>query len=676
MNILCQIGIYKSWLFYDNVTQILFVFTFSFLGYFMSAQTPIFTRRTPLNMMVVSILAASTLPMFANAATDTNVTTDTDLPSTTLPTIVVTATRTPTLVSDTIAQTRVIDQEALQRHQGQTVLEVLKQQPGFSFYQNGGMGTAGNFYVRGYDSKQVLVLIDGVRYGSLSSGQAAVNLLPVDQIDRIEILYGATGSSIYGADAMGGVIQIFTKGTDTNYSHASVTAGIGSHNHYQYGTNLQYHNKQGTNVSLSASRTKTDGINATLPDNSYGYKDKDGFDSKNYSLALNQKINEQLSAGISGIYSESTTDYDDGATHPAYADQKNGAAQAHVNWQYQPYSSVKLQYGQSIDKSTNHDSYNNTFDTTQKQVSIVGTHNLNNYGYKDAQVIYGAERLEQSLDTSVYTPKDRKVNSAFLGYLLANNTLDAQANVRYDDNSQFGNQTTYNLGGAFHISPQLRIGGSYAKGFRAPNFNELYYAGSGNPNLKPESSDNYEVFTEYNSPLQTTRLTGYRNKVENLITYVSQPTAKQPYAGTNKNVNKANIEGITLNSDWYLDDYLFGLSYDYQKATDDIGEANNGNFLAIRPEHKGLVYVGYQLPEASIRAEYQYVGDYYSNAANLDSQKIDHYGLLNISGNYQLTPQLSMSARLNNVTNKKYITLPGYNTDGTNFMTSLTYTWY
>lgn len=126
----------------------------------------------------------------------------------------VTATRTPTKISNTIAQTRVIDKEQLQRYQGQTALEVLTRQPGISYYGNGGMDKKNNFYMRGYAGNQILVLIDGIRYSALSDGSATLNLLPIDQIDRIEIVYGASGSSIYGADAMGGVIQVFTKGDD------------------------------------------------------------------------------------------------------------------------------------------------------------------------------------------------------------------------------------------------------------------------------------------------------------------------------------------------------------------------------------------------------------------------------------------------------------------------------
>ncbi|MGB2140542.1 MAG: TonB-dependent receptor, partial [Psychrobacter sp.] len=130
--------------------------------------------------------------MSATAAT-ANPTSDDSLPQVELDEIVVTATRTPTKTSNIIAQTRVIDNEQLQRYQGQTVVDVLKSQSGINISQSGGMGTISNFYMRGFDSKQVLVIIDGVRYSSISTGTPSLNLLPIDQIDRIEILYGASG---------------------------------------------------------------------------------------------------------------------------------------------------------------------------------------------------------------------------------------------------------------------------------------------------------------------------------------------------------------------------------------------------------------------------------------------------------------------------------------------------
>ena len=620
-----------------------------------------------LRLCVLSAL--SVMAMQASAATDT---TTEDQPTAEFDAIVVTASRTPTKVENTIAQTRVIDEEALQRYQGQSALDVLKRQPGVTFKQNGGLGTVSNFYMRGYDNRQILVLIDGVRYSSVSLGGAALNLLPADQIERIEVIYGASGSSIYGSDAMGGVIQIFTKGSNVYSNNFSVTAGAGSHDHYTYGANAQVTNGEGTTFSLGASHNETKGINATLPnvDNISGYRvynnDNDGFESDNFSFALNHRFGDQVLMGTSGLYSKSTSEYDDGDYDNARTEQENGALQAYVDWQYMPDAAVKLQYGRSVDKSESFASYPSVFDSTQDQVTLVGKNKL-----AMGQGVYGLEYLTQSLDSTGYSIDDRDVKSAFAGYITANDRFDAQANVRYDDDSRYDDETTYNLGAAVHLSPDFRIGTSYAKGFRAPSFNELSPVYGGDLNLRPETSDNYEVFAQYNGQYErmshNTRLTGYRNDVDDLIAYSNFQA---------KNINEAKIEGVSLTSDWEMNDYLFGGSYDYQQAKDNSGGSNDDNFLPFRPEHQGLVYVGYRLPSLDVRAEYEYVGDYYSNVGNTEASKVEHYGLLNISGNYELSDNLSMSARLNNVTNEKYVTIPGYNTDGTNFFTSLTYNWY
>ncbi|MEN6670194.1 TonB-dependent receptor [Psychrobacter sp. B38] len=634
----------------------------------------VLSRPSSTTYLRLSILSA--LGMFAIGAhaapNDINGVNDNELPKVELDKIVVTATRTPTKTSNVIAQTRVIDSEELQRYQGQTALEVLKRQPGISHYSNGGMGSVSKIYMRGYEGKQILVLIDGVRYSSLSTGSATLGLLPADQIERIEVLYGASGSSVYGADAMGGVIQIFTKGANVENSNFSVTAGAGSNDHYTYGATAQLTNENGTALSLSASHNETKGFNAKLP-GTFGYnKDNDGFESDGFSIALNQRINEQWSAGTSALYSKSTVEFDNGANKDDYSDQENGAAQAFVDWRYRPESSVKLQYGHSIDKLDN--KFGDEFNTKQDQVSLVGQHKLS-----VGQGVYGLEYLNQSLDTTAtgYNTDDRDVKSAFLGYLLTNEQFDTQANIRFDDNSQYGNETTYNLGGAYHLNTNFRIGANYAKGFRAPDFNELYYPDSGNPDLDAETSDNYEAFIEYKTLLQSTRLTGYHNKVDDLINFNAIYDSEGEYIGGNyENIEQAKINGITLTSDWELNSYLFGGSYDYQKAKDDSDGINDGNFLAIRPEHKGLIYAGYRLPSFDIRAEYEYVDNYYSGVDNVESQLVDSYGLLNVSGNYQLTENLTMTARLDNITNEKYITLPGYNTDGINYFTSLTYNWF
>lgn len=342
-----------------------------------------------------------------------------------------------------------------------------------------------------------------------------------------------------------------------------------------------------------------------------------------------------------------------------------GSTQAFVNWRYTDNSSLKLQYGRSIDEAKN-PAYNNEFNTSQDQINLTGIHAL-----PLGKAVYGAEYLNQNLESDQYSDvEDRTVKSVFAGYQIAENSYDVQANARYDDNSQYGEETTYNLGLSVKPTDNIRVGASYATGFRSPTFNDLtekpYWGG--NPNLKAETSKNAEIFAEYNNNYTNTRLTSYRNDVEDLISYTN---------GQMTNIGVAKIEGINLTSDWYLNNYLFGLSYDYQQATDDKKDSKTyNNSLPFRPEHKGLVYAGYANEDFDIRAEYQYVDEYYSNLANADNQTVDGYGLVNFSGNYYLTPALTLSARINNLTNKKYITTPGYNADGTNVFGSLTYTWF
>lgn len=592
------------------------------------------------------------------------------MPTAQLPEITITATRTKTPIKNTIAQTTVINEEALQRYQGQSVLDVLRQQGGFYVTQNGGDGTASGIRLRGYTGNQVLVLVDGVRYSSVTTGSSALSLIPADQIDRIEILHGASGSSLYGADAMGGVIQIFTKGQNANQSNVAVTLGAGTEESYKAQVTGQYVN-QATTLSLSGGYEKTDGIDATKPYAQFNahHPDNDGFESKNASLVAKHRINEAIEIGLSGLYAKSTTDYDSSAYDfvnnvslpyaNTYSDQKNGTVSGFVNYSQDNFS-AELKYGQSFDKSTAYDGNTQTggqFDTTQDQATL-------QLGYQLplGKIIGGYEHLKQEIEsTANYAQKERTIKSIFAGYQLATADYDAQLAVRNDDNSQFGNETTYSLGGAYRIVPNVRVGASYATGFVVPSFNFLYYPFGANPNLKAETSKNTEVFVEYDNDLQKTRLTAYQSdvtdKIVNDANFIPQ------------NIDEVDIKGVSLVSDWQINNILFGLNYDYVDTEDKAGKQ-----LAYQPTHKGLVYVGYQQPEFDIRAEVQHIGERFTNASNTST--LDSYTLLNISGNYYLNKNLTLNARLNNLTSEDYETVYGYNQKGINAFISATYKWF
>ena len=635
---------------------------------------------TYLRLCILSALGI--FAMSATAATaDSSTIDDSELPQVELDKIVVTATRTPTKTSNVIAQTRVIDKEELQRYRGQNVTDVLKNQPGINITQSGGMGTASNFYMRGFDSKQVLVLIDGIRYSSISLGSPSLNLLSADQIDRIEILYGASGSSIYGSDAMGGVIQIFTKGNNVEQSNVSTTVGYGSNNHYQIGITGQLKNET-SSLSLGVSRNETDGFNAIANSSSADYNaDDDGFKSTNASLALQHKLSDSLSAGISALYTDSTTDIDSvGNAFPnAYSDQKNGSANAYLQYRT-PLTVSKLSYGQSIDKSTSHDANSinyqegSQYDTTQEQARLETSINA-----QPGTIIVGAEWLSQKLDASdvldfsgypdpavqtPYDPDDRTVKSAFVGYQLSESYYDLQANYRIDDNSQYGKESTYNLGAAIRPLAGMRIGANYATGFRAPTFNDLYWPGFSNPNLKPERTENTEVFVEYANEAQTSRLTGYYTDAEDLISNAA-------------NISEAKIKGLSLTSDWNINAFTFGLGYDYLDAKDKTtNSASYNQQLAYRPKNSGMIYVGYQQPTFDVRLEAKHTDD--RNTA--ENNKLDSYTLLNLSGSAYITPKLRANLRVDNITDEDY-TLASqfgneYATEGTSYFGSLTYNWF
>lgn len=638
---------------------------------------------TYLRLCILTAVGAFTVGATA-ATTEIAKVSDDKLPQVELDKIVVTATRTPTKTSNVIAQTRVIDKEELKRFQGQTVMEVLRRQPGFSIKQDGGMGTSSNLYLRGYDSKRVLVLIDGVRYGSMSTGQPALALLPTDQIDRIEILYGASGSSIYGSDAMGGVIQIFTKGNSFEKTNFSVTAGVGSHDHYVYGAAAQFANTQGAKLSLSASRNQTKGISA-LDNRTGNDEDDDGFRSNNFALNASLPLTQNISVGATGIFAKSTTEFDNFSFGPgpnAEIDQENGAVSAFSQYGNDKLT-VRISAGQSLDKLNN--KVGDAFETKQKQANLISTYKL-----PIGQLQAGTEWLQQEVDLTDNTPSasgtdkykinDRDIKSGFAGYQVNEDAYDFQANMRYDDNSQFGNETTFGLGYAVKLAPSLRLGTSVATGYRAPTLNDLYIESAyyvPNADLKVEKSKNIEVFIESNTGIQNTRLTAFNSDVDNLIDNRYNDSINKYQA---LNIDEASLSGYSFTSDWQLSHMLFGGQYTRTNAEENSG-TNKGKQLVYRPRNTGLVYVGYRAADFDIRTEAEYVGKTYNVANN--STFIDDYTLFNISGNYYLSPNLTWTSRINNLTNVDYSTNESfgqyasrYNQDGTNFFTSLTYNWF
>ena len=598
-------------------------------------------------------------------------------PIATLPTTVVTASRIAQPLDQVIGDISVIERAELERYSGESVLNALQLQAGVQIINNGGAGKPSSVFIRGANAAHTLVLIDGVRYGSVTLGTPALEHLPVDQIERIEILRGSA-ASLYGSDAIGGVIQIFTRQNSSTPS-VSLSVGAGTENTQQASVTAggQFGDTQ---ANITIAHSKTDGINAiSNPANSNFFADKDGYQNNSISLNLAQNLGAQHQVGARLFWAEGKNQFDGAAFDASFNavaqdynyrnETQNGAFSIWSRHQLTDGLTTQLQIGRSEDKSDSfapQSALNRTdkiskFDTLQDQYSL---HNELKIGA--GSLTFGAERLEQKLNSSTnYPVQERSVNSVLAGYIAQYQNINVQANLRNDDNSQYGNETTYGVGFSAALSDQVSFGAQHSTAFLAPSFNDLYFPFYGNTNLAPEQSNSKEVFIALRLDGLSSRLTMYQNDVKDLIQY--NPTTFGP-----SNIGKVKLQGITLNNDWQLDHLQAGFSYDYLDAEDRSSAATRGKQLRYRAKHGGVAHFGMQQDQLSGRIELQSVGSRYTNPSN--SQKIAGYTLVNLSGSVEVTPELKIGLRVNNLFDEQYESIKDYGTLGVNGLVSLTYT--
>lgn len=596
---------------------------------------------------------------------------------TTLPTTVVTASRIAQPIDQVIGDISVIERAELERYSGESVLNALQLQAGIQILSNGGAGKPSSVFIRGTNAAHTLVLIDGVRYGSITLGTPALEHLPVDQIERIEILRGSA-ASLYGSDAIGGVIQIFTRQGNKTPS-VSLSVGTGTENTQQ--ASVMAGGQFGeTHASVTIAHSKTDGISAiNNPANSNFFADDDGYENNSISLNLTQNLNAQHQVGARLLWAESENQFDGAAFDANFNavaqdynyrnDSKNGAFSVWSRHQFTERLSTQLQLGRSEDNSDsfaprsalNRTDKISTFDTTQDQASL---HNELKLGA--GSLTFGVERLEQKLNSSTnYPVQERSVNSVLAGYVGQYENVNVQANLRNDDNSQYGNETTYGIGLSTVLTDQISIGAQHSTAFLAPSFNDLYFPFYGDASLAPEQSNSKEVFVALQLDGLSSRLTAYRNDVKDLIQYNTATFGPA-------NIGQARLQGVTLNNDWQLDNLQAGLSYDYLDAEDQSSAATRGKQLRYRAKHSGVAYFGMQQEQLSGRVELQAVGTRYTNPSN--TQRVAGYTLVNLSGSVEVTPELKIGLRVNNLFDEQYESIKDYGTLGTNGLLSLTYT--
>lgn len=574
--------------------------------------------------------------------------------------VVVTATRQAQRASELLSDVTVIDSEEIHNAGPTTINELLARQPGIEINQKGGAGTDSSIFIRGSNTTHALVLVDGVRLGSTTLGYPAWGFIPLEQVDHIEIIRGSC-SSLYGSDAIGGVVQIFTKRGDGPFQ-AFAEAGYGSWNTTALATGFSGAS-QGWRYSFQLADKRGDSYSAiTNPKNSSYNPDKDGFQTTSTSGSLSYSPHKGHEFGISYLYSDGWNRYDSSPKTNDYKQKETlyGISAYSRNQLTQVWTST-LKIGQSADDGRQFSNGSATSNIRSEQTQYQWQNDIT---LPIGSALLAAERVEQEVSGNIdYVLKKRSINSYMAGWTghLANHRW--QLNVRQDENSQFGSRTTGTVAYGYQFTNNWRANLSYGSAFKAPSFNDMYWPGAGNPDLKPETSENREASIHYETTTQHISLTYYHNDVHNLIEWAPAPSGWW----IPSNVAQATLSGWTLAYSGRLDGYQLSASVDLQDPEDTARQ----KVLRYRARQVAKFAVSRDFGSFNIGTEVLASGKRYNDVDN--TQELASYTTLNLYANYHIANDWSVFARANNVFDAHYVLVQDYSTPGANVFVGVRY---
>jgi vitamin B12 transporter len=581
-----------------------------------------------------------------------------------LESVVVTANRTPQIATEVLSDNIVISAEDIAKSGRTSLIDVLQRQRGIEVVRNGGPGTSSSVFLRGTDNKQNIVLVDGVRVGSSTSGGASWAGIPLSQIDRVEVVYGPL-STMYGADAVGGVIQIFTKKGD-GPPVPTVSAGIGSYRTYNLEAGVSG-SSSGFRYALRASHEESDGFSSTRRGASGFNPDRDGYDNDSASGQFSLELAKGHEIGVNFLHSDLKSQFDNNAAFDDRIQSKVSTIGAYSRNQILPNWTSQVMVSQSQDKGLNTTRTGSThFDTKQQQVSW-----QNNFSVFTTDVVQLiAEHRREEVDSSTTElNRSRTTNSIAAGYQLKRGAHLAAASIRNDDNSQFGSHVTGSLSYGYRLTSALRTNASIGTSFRAPTFNDLYFPGFGFADNRPEKGRNAEVGLYYEDGKSTYSAVYYHNRLTDLL--VSTPVcpveqATHPF-GCAYNVNEALLTGVTLGAKTAVGSFNLGASLDFQNPKDET----TGRQLARRSKRHGTLSLDHTAGKLTAGGDIIFSAERFDDASNRN--RLGGYGILNLFANYEVAPNWSLFARWNNVLDKDYELARNYNTAGSNVFVGIRY---
>ena len=577
--------------------------------------------------------------------------------------IIVTESRIPTVVSESLSAISVIEREDIERYQATDLYDLMSRLPGVSMLRNGVRGSATSLSIRGNQGDHSLFLVDGVRIGSATLGSATLGLINTNSIERIEVVRGPK-SNLYGADAIGGVVNIITRDA-ADMDSLQVKSSVGSNGTKE--TTLSAGTTQGkSSYSAVLNTYKTDGIDSTY-DTSFLHGDDDGHENDSIALRYGYEISDDAKLSLSYNSNDSLTDYDSGCSKweevsgvwiqeqfecYIYNETKITSLSSSLDLDVTDRWSTNFQLGRSTDNaeelSPNVDladfSLDGIFNTTKTEATWFNAIKLDG----DAILSLGLDYQKDEVDSSnTYDVSSRDNKAAFLQYKLKSDGADVSFGARRDDNEQFGAHTTTSVMAGQDVSDNVRLNFSYGEGFKAPTFNDLYYPGSGNPNFVPEQSKNIELGLNANWGNSVANVTLFNNRLENLIQYNFATWATDQTA-------EVEITGLELSLETELAGWLVGLSGTVLNPED----KSTGNLLRRRAEQSASLDGDYSAGNYGLGFTIYSQSHTFDNAAN--TVRFGGYTTLALRANFDLSDNWKVKVNANNLTDKEYVTASGF----------------
>jgi len=602
--------------------------------------------------------------------------------ATSLSSVIVTATRTSITTDEALSSVSVITRADIERLQPASVRDLLVGLPGVAFTQAGGPGQLSTLFLRGTNSTHVLVLIDGVRIGAVGAGLPAFEQIPVDQIERIELVRGPR-SSLYGADAIGGVIQIFTRHgaqdgkLDPSLSvstgsrsymdgHAGLSGGD-SHAWFNAGLGGQY--TAGINACRVGAAERGVACFADQPDHD-AYRNWNGMANGGYRWDNGTEL------AATWLRSKNFVEYDGspyGGNQAVNQQQVGGARLSFAP--LEPWK-VTLNAGQSRDDNATYfqGDYSDLFTplTYFPRTPVDHTYSRRNQASWQNDITLDANQLltagvdyqQEHIDSDTgYLKSTREDTGVYAQYMGTFGRNEVQLSARHDHNGQFGNHNTGSAAWGYAFDHGLRLSASYGTAFHAPTFNDIYYPfGLGNPDLKPEKSRSGELGLSQAQSAWNWAVNVYQTTITDLIT-LDENFVPQ-------NISQARIRGLEgqfgINLDgWQVQSYLTLMQPKNREG------AYDGNLLPRRPEQTARVDVDRRFGAFGVGATFFASGKAYDDQANL--HRLGGYATTDLRASYEFMPSWRVEAKLANAFDRNYETAYYFNQPGRTWFLTLRY---